>query len=329
MRKILPAILLMACSALVGCANGGGAGDDELVVGYAGAIQSNPNNKAVEDGLRVKVEEAGGRLIVTDAQFQADKQLTDVRSLISQQVDVLVVWPIDPRGLQPAIAAADEAGIPVIVQDTAQGGPYAVNFAGSDHDSAAEAAGLIAGEVGEGAGVVQIEGVPVVGVLDARNKGFAAGAEKHGLDLLAHQINDKDSADGARPIVDAWKSRFGSDIKAIFAYNDPSALGAASAVGGGFKPVVVGMNGSAEGVQAVRDGRLLATFDFHPVEVGMGLGWAAVQIAAGETLPETVQTTSTMITADNVGEWIPVEEALKRKTEVKVVDGVLEVTPAS
>ncbi|MGW0037580.1 sugar ABC transporter substrate-binding protein [Gordonia sp. NPDC003376] len=329
-RKSLAVLLLtvLAAAALTACGSNSSSGG--IVVGYAGAIQSNPNNKAVEDGLRKQVEAEGGSLIVTDAQFDASKQLTDVRSLIAQKVDALVIWPIDPQGLQSAVHQAKDAGIPVLVQSTTEGGPYTSNFAEDDAGAAAAAADVIREKTGPGAGVAMIEGMPVVSVLADRNNAFAARAGEVGLEIVARQVNEKDTADGARPIVDAWKTGLGDEIKGIFAYNDPSALGAVSAVGGSFRPVVVGMNGSPEGVAAVKSGRLLATFDFHPVQQGLGLGYAAIRAAKGEKLPETVTIPATMITVENAGSWVSVEDELAADSQVAIVTenggSVLKVT---
>lgn len=321
------ATLLAAALVLTGCSSGdsgdagnGGASGEQIVVGYSGAVQADPNNKSVEDGMRVKVEELGGKFLVTDANLDASKQLADVRSLIAQGIDVLVIWPMDSQGIQPAIQEAADAGIQVIVQDTPEGGPYASNFQMTNFEAAEDAARLIAETVGEGAGVVSIQGIPAVGVLDARNKGFAAGAEEHGLTVLAEQINDTNNADGARPIIDAWKSRFGAEIEAVFAYNDLSALGAASAKTEDFDPVIIGMNGEAEAVDAVADGRLLATYNMHPVEMGAALGWGAMELANGRTLPETVVYELTLLTADNLDDWHSPADLLKKSINVEIVE---------
>lgn len=328
-KKTLALGVMAAAAMLVaaGCAPGGDGGgssspggDEAFVVGYSGAVQADPNNKAVEDGMRAKVEELGGEFIVTDANLDPSKQYSDVQSLINKKIDVLVIWPMDPLSIQPAIQEADAAGIPVIVQDTTDGGPYASNFQVGNFESAKEAAQLIEDTVGPNAKVVSIEGIPSVGVLDARNRGFAEGAAALGQTVLASQVNETNNADGARPIIDAWKSRFGSEIQAVFAYNDLSALGAASAVTDKFNPVIIGMNGEAEAVAAVKDGRLLATYNMHPVELGAGLGWGAIELAKGGTLPEKVEYSLTLVTADNADEWIPVDELLTKKIDVKIVE---------
>lgn len=338
MKKLTTLSLAAAALlALVGCTSGEtGTGDtaagtedtggDTVTIAYSGAIQANPTNKAIEDAMRVKVEELGGEFLATDANLDPGKQYSDVQTLIQQGIDVLVIWPLDPLSIQPALEEAEAAGIPVIVQDTDTGGGYVSNFQMTNFEAGEEAAAMIAEELGSDAKVAQILGIPTVGVLEARNQGFVAGAEAEGLEMLASQLNETDNADGARPIVDAWKSRFGSDLQAIFAVNDPAALGAASAATDDFDPLIIGVNGDIDGVEAVRDGRLFATFDLHPVPLGAGLGWAAFELAKGGTLPETVLLKVTAITADNVDEWVAPAELLKKSFDVKIVEENGEAT---
>lgn len=324
-------LLLSACSTDGSQPGASESAGESILVGYSSPISSNPTVKAVEDSMRAKLAELDGELIIVDAQLDVSKQFADIQSLISRDVDVIVIWPVDPLGVQPALDQAREKGIPVIVQETAEGGPYASNFLVTNFEAAKSAAQLIEDAVGPNAKVAQILGLPAIGELNSRNTGFEEGAAERGQEILAAQINEIDSADGARPIVDAWRTRFGSDIQAIFAYNDPSALGAASAKSPEFDPVIVGFNGSEEGVAAVRDGRLLATFDQHPVLMGAGLGWAAVHVVRGGKLPETVVLEATPITADNVEDWESTSDLLEKTFDVSIDEGsdpaVLVVTP--
>lgn len=307
-----------SASAAPSASGSASAAGTSFTIGYAGAVQANPNNKAVEDGMRVQATSLGMKLVVTDANFDPNKQIADVKSLIQQKVSAIVIWPIDPKGIQPVLAEARGANIPVIVQDTTEGGPYTSNFEVNNEETAAAAAKLVASKVPAGSKAAIIQGLPVVGVLAARNKGFKDGATSAGLAVAAEQVNDKDNADGARPIVDAWKARFGGDLKAVLAYNDPSALGAASAAGGSFTPVVVGMNGDAQGVAAVKDGRLLATYDFRPVELGNGLAWAAHEVLTGKTIPATVHVEMTLIDSSTADAWKPTADRLKAPLTVSL-----------
>lgn len=301
-------------------ATGSPAAAESFTLGYAGAVQANPNNKAVEDGIKAQAAALGMDVVVTDANFDANKQISDVQALVQQGVDALIIWPIDPQGIQPALDDARAADIPIIVQDTPDAGEVTSNFQVNNEQAAEQAAALVGETVGEGSDVAIIQGLPIVGVLAARNEGFAAGAAAAGLNVVAEQVNEKDNADGARPIVDAWKSQFGATLKGILAYNDPSALGAASAVGGDFTPVVVGMNGDSDGVAAVKDGRLLATWDFRPVELGNGLAWAAHEVLTGSTIPATVNVEMTKIDKATADSWRPIEDRLTAPMTVSIED---------
>lgn len=341
--RILAALAtgVLAVGALVGCST---AAEQEVetpedtgaaegaVIGYSVPLLSNPTIKAIDDALRAKAEEYGAEVVSTDAQFEVSKQFSDIQSLINRDVDVLIIWAIDPLSIMPAVEQAIEKGIPVITQETAEPGPYASNFLVSNFEGSKVAAEMIADEFGEGAAVGMVEGLPTIGELKARSDGFNAGVEEFGLDLIASQINEIDSADGARPIADAWKSRFGAELQAIYAYNDPSALGVASAVGGDFNPLIIGFNGSIEGVEAVRDGRIHATFDQHPVFMGAGLGWAAIELIEGRTLPETVLLDATPVTAETVDSWESPDDQLKKSWDVSIDesgdDAILVVTEA-
>ncbi len=115
-------------------------------------------------------------------------------------------------------------------------------------------------------------------MLKARNDGLAAGAEAAGCEIVAEQVNETDTAEGARPI-DAWKTKYGADLKGILAYNDSSAIGAAAAVDGDFQPIITGINADQPGVDAVKDGRVLQTWDLLTPEIGNGMAWAVHQAA--------------------------------------------------
>ena len=109
-----------------------------------------------------------------------------------------------------------------------------------------------------------IEGVPVVNILSARNVGMAAARRRRAGaagEPAGRQL-------GRAPDRPAWKTKWGSKMTAILAYNDPSALGAVAAKGGDFQPVVTGMNGDADGLAAVKSGAMYATGAVPNVEVG-------------------------------------------------------------
>ena len=78
-------------------------------------------------------------------------------------------------------------------------------------------------------------------------------------------------------------------MDAVIGYNDPSAIGAVIAArSAGKKLVVVGLNGTSDGLAAVKDGRLVATVRSESVSIGQELVRGAYLLATKQKLPATV-----------------------------------------
>jgi D-xylose transport system substrate-binding protein len=67
--------------------------------------------------MRSAIQRAGNEYISANAEASAEKQLDDIRTMIEQGVDALVILPVDREAILPAIDLAADAGIPVISYD--------------------------------------------------------------------------------------------------------------------------------------------------------------------------------------------------------------------
>jgi len=59
----------------------------------------------------VALQHPGTRLVITDANATASKQLADMENLVVQGVDAIIVVPIDEKAILPGIGKANAAGI--------------------------------------------------------------------------------------------------------------------------------------------------------------------------------------------------------------------------
>ncbi|MCZ6784967.1 MAG: D-xylose ABC transporter substrate-binding protein [Proteobacteria bacterium] len=109
-RLVAPALL--ASLALAGEASAAGP-----VVGVSWSNFQEERWKIDEAALVAGLEEEGARYLSADAQSSTEKQLADIESLITRGAEVLVIVAHDALAVQPAIAAADAEGIPVIAYD--------------------------------------------------------------------------------------------------------------------------------------------------------------------------------------------------------------------
>jgi D-xylose transport system substrate-binding protein len=73
--------------------------------------------KTDEAAMKAAIAAAGDRYISADAQSSAQKQLTDIESLIGQRANVLIVLAQDSSAIAPAVQKAVDEGIPVVGYD--------------------------------------------------------------------------------------------------------------------------------------------------------------------------------------------------------------------
>jgi ribose transport system substrate-binding protein len=100
--------------------------------------------------------------------------------------------------------------------------------------------------------------------------------------------------------------RFGQ-LNAVFPINDPSALGAISAlesVGRLDDVTVVTVDGSPEGIRAVQAGKLQSTSAQFPREIGRTAAQKMYDYLDGQTIDEEVKVRVELITAENAAEYL-------------------------
>jgi ribose transport system substrate-binding protein len=276
------------------------------VIGYSEPIPD-PNFQAIEQIIQAKLDEFGATLSPVNANLDPGKQISDIQSLVQQQVDVLVVNPVDPNAVIPALEEARAAGIPIVAQETTTGGPFFTNVTADVEFAAAEGARILKEQVGDGQ-VGAIAGPTFAEVIVRENEAFAASAAEAGLTVADTQTNQQITPDAARQIADAWKQQFGADLAGIWTFNDTSAVGAASAVDDTFAPVIVSINGQPDAIPLVEQGVIHATFDLQQDKLGQALAFAALAAICEQEVPEEIVIPVKEINADNVAEWVPLTE---------------------
>ena len=293
------------------------ASGEGSVVGYSQPIGRDPAIATIVQVLEQELAEYGHEFTTVDANLDPGKQISDIDSLTQQGIDLLIVNPIDATATQPALDRAREAGVQVLSQETEQAGPYETILKTTNFEAAQEMASYLSEEVGDG-GVLAIAGPPIAEVVIARNEGFDQGAADAGLNVLDTQVNEDITPETARAVTGTMQQQFGDQVEAIWAFNDTSALGAASAFTDGFSPVLIGMNGSQEAIDAIREGVMTATWDLQIVKYAKAMAWAADQALQGESLPETINVEMQRIDESNVEEWQPPEELIGQEFEIEL-----------
>ena len=312
------AAVLVALAALVASAALAGSGaakpNATQTIAFIPPVIANPAIKALNDGIALKAKALGLNFETIGGQYSPQAQIVAMNAAIQKKVNMILIWPLDPKGIQPSFQKAKAAGIPILAIWSPGVPNVDANFQYNDQQAIQQIAMDAAAELkkeGKPCNVGIIQGIPVVNILNARNVGMAAGAKKAGCTILEQQVNQQDNNSGALPIVQAWKTKYGSKMTAILAYNDPSAEGAIAARSGDFQPLVTGMNGDPDGLAAVKNGSMFATGAVPNVELGEAMAQVAADKLAGKPYPKEIWFNFEIINKGNVGSYKPWADRLK------------------
>lgn len=288
-------LTLAACSSGGGSTNGDasdGNGGEAITVGFTSPIASNSYTSTVTEAAQAVIEAAGGEFILRDANLDPNQQVTDIEYFISMGVDSIIVhMPPVWEAIEPSLQAARDAGISVIAHNVDmdyEAGTPADPISAQVVDNRLEAAQMqfdfIKEQIPEGGKILFVGGpAPSPAIVSSEDEFMKLVDESAEFEMYDLVNNMTDNIAGAQPLVAAALAA-DSDIVAVAAYNDPSAVGAAQAgLDAGRDLIVVGLQAQPEGIDSIKAGVLNATVDLHVIEAGALLGELALKSFEGAT----------------------------------------------
>lgn len=262
----------------------------------------------LKDALIEAAKEKNIRLIITDAQRSAEKQVQQVESFISQKVDCIILNPCEVEASSPAVEKAKAAGIPIInVNSETRAEPNA--FVGSrDEQSGEIAMEYIAQKLNGKGNVLIMDGYMGQAAQIKRTAGAKNVLSKYpGMKVLAEQTAEWDRAK-AMTLMENWIQSFGNDINAVFAQNDEMGMGALQALeqsGLKNKVLLVSIDAIEDALEAVKTGRMDATVYQDAKGQASGAIETAFNIIKKLPVKETkVYVPFKLVTKENAGDFI-------------------------
>ena len=305
LKKIAAAVLTVAMMfSMTGCnaitidgeenvATGEGESVGNGSIGFSVSTLNNPFFVTLSEGAKDKADELGVDLIVVDAGDETAKQTSDIEDLISRNISVLIVNPVDSDAVAPAVKDAVSKGIKVISVDRVVNGVDVDCAIASDNVAGAEAATeYLVSLIGEGAKVAELQGTTGASATIDRGQGFHNVADKK-LKVVASQTGDFNRSDGMSVMENMLQADSG--IQGVFAHNDEMALGAVEAIGSR-KIVVVGFDATDDAQAAVKAGKMAATVAQKPDLMGATAVETAQKILNGETVDKEIPVEVELIT---------------------------------
>ncbi|MDR0380867.1 MAG: substrate-binding domain-containing protein [Oscillospiraceae bacterium] len=287
-RRILALILCAALAlALVACAptdntpNAPDTGDvappvnsggDKGTIGFSVYDMQYEFFQIMEQGTRAEIERLGYKYQLHDQKSDETEMVTGAINLINSGIQALIISPCKPEALSSIVAAAKEKNIPVVVDDIGGGGADYDAIVISDcyqggQQAADYAVELLTGKEGsKKVAIIKCEPEAVYAI--RRGEGFKANITAAGYNVVAEVSGHSKSEEGYSIMQDLLASN--ADLVAVFAENDPMAVGAANALAdaGRSDIVVIGFNNDPEAVDAMKNGIMAATVAQYPDEMG-------------------------------------------------------------
>jgi ribose transport system substrate-binding protein len=280
---------------------GGSPAPGSRLFGVTFQTMNNPFFVDLNEGLRRVIESHGDRLVTLDAQFNSLKQKNDISDLLQQRPAALFLNAVNWEGIRGSLIEAKRRGVPVIVVDSPVSDPDLVlSQVASDNIEAGRLAAAALADVNPKARLVILHHSINKACID-RVDGFRQVVAQHpGMAVLDVQ-EGKGTAEGGRPVMRDLLGRF-PDLDAAFPINDPSALGAISAIesaGKLGKVTVVAVDGSREAVAAIQAGKLHATSAQFPGEIGRVAAVTFYEHLSGKAVATDIKIPVKLITREN------------------------------
>jgi ribose transport system substrate-binding protein len=298
-------VTLMAGSALLLASQA--MAQEKIKIGFSQGTMNHPWRVAMVEGNKAYAEKnlPDVELIVTDGQNDSSKQVTDVESLMAQGIKVLMISPLTSDALTPVVADAMAAGIKVVTLDRKVNTDVTVHIGAENKPIGEAAAKFIAGKLGGKGKIIELQGTGGASAVVDRHDGFVDGIKGTELEIVAAQNCDF-LRENAVKFMEDQLQRFGpGEIQAVYAHNDEMALGAIQAleaVGRLNEVVVVGIDGQNNAFEAVKAGKLAATF-VYPFVAPEGME-IAYKVAKGEEVDPVIVLPGKQVDASNVDEML-------------------------
>ncbi|HKG29112.1 MAG TPA: substrate-binding domain-containing protein [Thermomicrobiales bacterium] len=282
---------------------------------------SNEYWQTMERGYQDAAAEKGVTIDVLSVPTEQDteQQLNQLQTALAQGYDAIMVSPITPANLIPALVAANQAGIPIINVDErvdpaaaeAAGAKLTSVIASDNRDAGARAAQYMIDNIPDGGKVAIIEGKAGNQSGLDRKEGFQEAIETAGnFEIVASQPADWDqqrALDAATNILQA-----NPDLVGFYAANDTMALGvveAARAAGKLDQVVIIGTDAIPAALAAVQAGDMEGTVAQFPAEEARIATSLAILALQGHPVEGFIPSPIELITKDNVAEMLQPAEA--------------------
>ncbi len=277
------------------------ASGDVIKVGFAQVGHESDWRAACTQNYQDVFSAANGyELSFVDADNDNAAQIEAVRGFIQQELDYIIIAPIETAGWDTVLQEAQDAGIPVLIVDRSVDADPSLYEAHIGCDMVAEgemAANWLAEYLnGEDANILVIEGSVGASATLGRTEGFNNIAKDHSeWNILDSQSGDFTQS-GGQEVMESYIKSY-KDFNVVVCQNDNEAYGAMDAMdaagityGVGGDVTIISFDATHDGLQYTLDGKITCNVECNPLQAVFADQVIKTLQSGGTPDPETVVT---------------------------------------
>ena len=235
-----------------------------------------------------------------------EQQIQVVEGFTSQDVDGIVLAPLDNRALVRPVEDAKRAGVPTVIIDSALESDAIVSFVATDNRKGGVLAADRLGQLLNGKGKVLVlryaEGSAST---TDREEGFLGEIKQKfpGIELVSTDQYAGATRDTAKRASENLLNRFGDEVQGIFTPNESATAGmllALQDIGKAGKVTFVGFDASQVFIDAINANQLHGIVVQNPFNMGYLGVRSIVDHLQGKPVEKRIDTGVTMVTRDNL-----------------------------
>ncbi|MBM0742743.1 ABC transporter substrate-binding protein [Phormidium sp. CLA17] len=218
---------------------------------------SNPFFVLMGRGAETEAKKIGGaetQVTVVSSGYDLNQQFNQIENFVAAKTDIIILNAADSKGIEPAVEKAKQSGSVVIAVDTAAGGGVDATITSNNVQAGQLSCQFIADRLKGKGNIVIVNGPPVISVIERVQGCEQVLAKYPGIKILSKDQNAEGSRDGGLRVMTDLLTSF-PQLNAVFAINDPSAVGAELAARQAKRSefFIVGVDRAPEATQAIAD----------------------------------------------------------------------------
>jgi len=303
--------LALAVVALAGC----GKKADEKAYTIAVIPKGTTHEfwKSIHAGAEKAKEELSAKGVQVDIFWKGplreddrDQQIQVVENFTSRKVSGIVVAPLDSQALVNPVASAVQAGIPVVIMDSALKSDKYLSFVATDNFKGGQLAGeFMAKSLNNKGNVILLRYAVGSASTEEREKGFLDVLGKFpDIKLISSDQYAGPTVETAYQAAQNLLNRFGSEVNGVFCVAEPATIAMTKALRdigkAGGKVKMIGFDAGSQSVLDMKNGDVQGLAVQNPMLMGYLSVITMVKHLQGEQVEKRIDTGVVLISPENM-----------------------------